>query len=491
MFLGVDLGTSSIKFVLLDDKQNIIAQTSQPLSVSQPQPLWSEQHPDEWRKALHQGIFELKALKKKEFSAIKAIGLSGQQHGAVLLNSAGHILRPAMLWNDGRAFKECELLANRVPHHTEILGNRIMPGFTAPKVVWVAQHEPDIFKQIFKILLPKDYLRFVLTGEYATDVSDAAGTAWLNVQLRTWSNEMLTASHLTEKNMPALFEGSDITGKVSKCIAAEWGISPDTLVVGGGGDNPAGAISVNVIQPGSAFLSLGTSGVYFVSSQHYRANPSDGLHTFCHCLPHYWHTMSVHLSAASSLTWLAGILNEPNIEKLIAEVEYSATQKNNVIFLPYLSGERTPHINSHAQGVFFGMRHNTSRSDLTRAVLEGVAFAFADGQDAIQHAGIEINDVAVVGGGAQSDYWGGILASVLRRPLIYRRHRDVGAALGAARLAWLALNPCAPEKAFSTPPIEKSIQPDSSQSDYYGEKRQLFRKLYQQVKDLFHHEKIF
>jgi xylulokinase len=491
MFLGIDLGTSSIKFVLLDEKQNIIAQTSQSLSVSQPRPLWSEQDPHEWRKALHRGVFELKSLKNKEFSAIKAIGLSGQQHGAVLLNSAGGILRPAMLWNDGRAFKECELLANRVPHHTEVIGNRIMPGFTAPKVVWVAQHEPDIFKQIFKIVLPKDYLRFVLTGEYATDVSDAAGTAWLNVRSRAWSNEMLAASHVTEKNMPVLFEGSDITGKVSKYISDEWGISSDTVVVGGGGDNPSGAISMNVIKPGSAFLSLGTSGVYFVSSRHYRANPSDGLHTFCHCLPHYWHTMSVHLSAASSLIWLSGILNEPNVEKLIAEVECSAAQKNNVIFLPYLSGERTPHINVHAQGVLFGMRHSTSRSDLTRAVLEGVAFAFADGQDAIQNAGIDINDVAVVGGGAQSDYWGGILASVLQRPLIYRHNRDVGAALGAAKLAWLALHPCDPEKAFSTPAVEKIIQPDPAQSDYYVEKRQLFRKLYQRVEDLFHYEKIF
>lgn len=485
MYLGIDLGTSSIKFVLLDEKQNIVAQTSQSLTVSQPQPLWSEQDPHEWQQALHRGIFELKKINNKEFSTLKAIGLSGQQHGAVLLNSAGKVLRPAMLWNDGRAFQECDTLAKRVPNYLDILGNRIMPGFTAPKVEWVAQHEPDIFKQIHKIVLPKDYLRFVMTNEFATDVSDASGTAWLNINSRRWSDEMLSATHLTEKNMPALFEGSEITGKIAPAIAAEWGISPDVVVAGGGGDNPAGAISVNVIQSGSAFLSLGTSGVYFVSSRQYRANPADGLHTFCHCLPNYWHYMSVHLSAASSLTWLADILKETNIEKLIQEVESNPVQKNNVIFLPYLSGERTPHINSHAQAVFFGMRHSTTRADLTRAVLEGVAFAFADGQDAIQNAGVQINDVAVVGGGAKSEYWGSILASVLQRPLVYRQHRDVGAALGAARLALLAVNPSDPEKAFELPPIENIVQPKRELQDYYLEKREVFRKLYQQTKELF------
>lgn len=485
MYLGIDLGTSSIKCVLLDEEQNVVGQSSEVLTVSQPKLLWSEQNPAEWWQATCRAVHTLKNQHQKLFSNLKAIGLSGQQHGAILLDGQNRTLRPAMLWNDGRAFLECEILAERVPHYSRIIGSRLMSGFTAPKVEWVARNEPEIFKQIAKILLPKDYLRFKITNEFASDLSDASGTAWLNISKRNWSNEMLAASHLTSAHMPKLFEGSEITGTVSAAVAAEWGVSTNTVVVGGGGDNPAAAISMNVIQPGSAFLSIGTSGVYFVSSDAYQSNPQDGVHTFCHCLPKRWHHMSVHLSAASCLTWLANILNESDVSKLSLEAEAQSSLNHSVMFLPYLSGERTPHINPHAQGVLFGMTHTTSRADFTRAVMEGVGFAFADGQDAILKAGVEIKDVSVVGGGAQSYFWGSILASILNKPLIYRSNRDVGAALGAARLAWIAINPNAFEKAFVTQPIERIIEPDMKWVDHYQEKHLKFKKLYQNVKELF------
>jgi len=485
MFLGIDLGTSSVKFVLLDDEQNVVAQHSQPLSISQPKPLWSEQHPHDWWQATHDGMRALKAQHTSAFGKLTAIGLSGQQHGATLLDANNNVLRPAILWNDGRSFAECEEIAAQIPHYTSIVGNRMMAGFTAPKIRWVAKNEPDVFKKLAKILLPKDYLRLKMTGEFATDVSDASGTGWLNPKMRDWSDEMLAACQLTRAHMPNLFEGSEITGTISASLAAEWGIPHNTVLVGGGGDNPAGAISVNVIEPGSAFLSLGTSGVYFVSNNTYQANPSDGLHTFCHCLPDHWHHMSVHLSAANCLSWLSSVVHESNLNLLLAEAETNSNPEQSIIFLPYLSGERTPHNNPHAKAVFFGMTNATQRADLTRAVLEGVAFAFADGQDAMLNAGIEISSVSVVGGGAQSYYWGTILAAVLQRPLIYRTSRDVGAALGAARLAWLAINKSDPRQAFNTPPIEKIIEPDKNLSAYYCEKLNTFRALYQRTKDLF------
>jgi xylulokinase len=484
MYLGIDLGTSSVKAILLDEAHHLIGQNSQPLTVSQPRPLWSEQNPEEWWHATATAILSLKAAYPTEFSALKAIGLSGQQHGATLLGKNHKVLRPAMLWNDGRAMEQCKTLTSRVSNYADLIGSRVMPGFTSPKVLWVAEHEPAVFKKIAKILLPKDYLRLKMTGEYATDLSDASGTAWVDVNKREWSDKLLAACELNQDHMPALFEGSDITGTVSASIAKAWGISPNTVLAGGGGDNPAGAMSVNVIKSGSAFLSLGTSGVYFVASNKFQANPSGGLHSFCHCIPNHWHHMSVHLSAASCLSWLASNLNTP-AETLLAEAEHQSSQHCSVVFLPYLSGERTPHGNPYAKGVFFGMTHTTTRADLTRAVLEGVAFAFADGQDSMLQAGVEINDVSVVGGGAKSLYWGKILASALSRPLIYRNNREVGAALGAARLAWLAANPSDPDTAFATPAIETVIESDPNLADSLAKKREVFKKLYDRLEDVF------
>lgn len=497
MYLGIDLGTSSVKLVLMNEAQEIIAQDTQTLTVSQPQPLWSEQNPEDWWNATCNSVAILKKDYPQQFAAIKAIGLSGQQHGATLLDQYDAVLRPAILWNDGRSMAQCQQLEMQVPNYAEIVGNRIMPGFTAPKILWVKQHEPEIFAKIAKVLLPKDYLRLKITGVYASDLSDSAGTCWLNVRERKWSEKMLAATGLTEKHMPALFEGSEITGSVSKEIAHAWGVAENMVVVGGGGDNAASAISVNVIKPGSAFLSLGTSGVYFVAANQYNANPQDGIHTFCHCLPKLWHHMAVHLSAANCVTWLADILNT-STQELLNEIEGRGERRSlcsaratagrpydNLIFLPYLSGERTPHNDPYAKGVFFGLTHMTTRSNLLQAVLEGVAFAFADGQDAMLQAGITINEISVVGGGARSFYWGNILAAALNRPLIYRADREVGGALGAARLAWLGINKADPQTAFTSPVIEKIIEPDKDLVTMYQEKRQIFNKIYRSLKPLF------
>lgn len=482
MYLGIDLGTSGVKLVLINDQQETIGQSTAKLTVSQPHPLWSEQNPEDWWQATCFAVNELKKTHAKEFSAIKAIGLSGQQHGATMLDAQGNVLRPAILWNDGRAAKECEFFSEKIPNYTQIIGAKMMPGFTAPKIMWVKQHEPDIYHRIAKVVLPKDYLRFKMTNEFATDMSDASGTGWLDIEKRTWSHEMLNASGFSTTHMPQLFEGSAVTSTLSKEIAEAWGLMQTTKVVGGGGDNPAAAMSINVIEEGSAFLSLGTSGVYFVASDTYKTNHQNGLHSFCHCLPNRWHYMTVHLSAASCLSWFAKSMQISEME-LLKEAENAKESVETLLFLPYLSGERSPHNNPHARGVFFGLSHQTSRAHMTRAILEGVAFAFADGQDAMINAGVDIQKVFVVGGGAQSLFWGKILASVLNRPLIYSKNREVGAAVGAARLAWYSLNPS--QTLNFTSEIEAIVEPDSSLVTQYQIQRKKFQALYSRLEDFF------
>ncbi len=479
MYLGIDLGTSSVKVVILDAAMQLVAQASQPLTVSRPQPLWSEQDPDAWWQATNAAMAELDVNLLQQ---VKGIGLSGQQHGAVLLGKKGNVLRPAILWNDGRSGPQCDLLLKRVPQAHEITGNLIMPGFTAPKILWVQAHEPEIAAQIDKVLLPKDYLRYCMSGDFASDLSDSSGTSWLKIAKRAWSSEMLAACELTEANMPKLYEGNEVTGVVTPDIAKQWGIPADTPIAGGAGDNAAGAISVNVIQPGRALLSLGTSGVYFVSSDSFNSNPQGGVHNFTHCLPGLWHEMNCHLSAASCLDWYAKQANS-SVSDLLAQVE-NDNHLSPIIFLPYLSGERSPLNNPYACGMFFGLRDTTSQADMMRAVLEGVAFNFANGQDQLLKAGVTIGDVSVVGGGARSLYWGKILATALQRPLSYRVNREVGAAIGAARLAYLAVTKADPHTAFVDDAVEMTIDPVAEWQQAYAEKQKLFNALYANTQDL-------
>jgi xylulokinase len=481
MYLGIDLGTSSVKVIIIDDNDTLIAQASAELTVSIPKPMWSEQAPQDWWQATKNAMAELKKNHAKALLGVKAIGLSGQMHGATLLDTNHDIIRPAILWNDGRSQQQCLELEQLVPNSRTITGNIAMPGFTAPKLLWIAQNEPELFARVGKVLLPKDYLRFLMTGDFASDMSDSAGTLWLDVESRKWSNKMLAATGLNESHMPKLYEGSEVTGLLSAEVAANWGMK-QVPVAAGAGDNAAGAVGIGVINPNEAFLSLGTSGVYFVANESYLPNADSAVHTFCHCIANTWHQMSVILSAASCLSWVTKLTGAVNEQSLLDEVALEDFTKPCVVtFLPYLSGERTPHNNPDAQGVFFGLGHNTSRAVLGRAVLEGVAFAFADGQQVLFDAGTKIEQVSVIGGGARSELWGKILASVLNQPLIYREGSEVGPAFGAARLARMAVTCELPATVCLPGKIKHIIEADSAMAAIYRVQYQKYQDLYQCV----------
>lgn len=348
MYIGIDLGTSGVKVILLDDNDVIIASQTEALTVSRPKDLWSEQNAQDWWEATNTAI--LKLQQQSDLTKVKAIGLSGQMHGATLLDKEGELLRPAILWNDGRCFEECLQLETLVPNSRDITGNIMMPGFTAPKLKWVANYEPEIFSKIDKVLLPKDYLRYKMSGDFASDMSDSAGTMWLDVAKRDWCDELLEATGLTRDHMPTLYEGCEVTGMLSNELAQRWNM-PCVPIVAGAGDNAAGAVGVGIIEPGQAMLSLGTSGVYFAVSDGFLSNPESALHSFCHALPNTWHSMSVILSAASCLDWVAKLTGQADVGVMLEDVQANADVDSKVIFLPYLSGERTPHNDPNAKGV--------------------------------------------------------------------------------------------------------------------------------------------
>ncbi|MEZ3501522.1 xylulokinase [Pantoea sp. KPR_PJ] len=478
MYIGIDLGTSGVKVALLDGQGGVVAVTSAPLQVSRPRARWSEQDPESWWQATDQAMQAL--AQQQPLSEVKAIGLSGQMHGATLLDSEHRVLRPAILWNDGRSGEQCRELERRVPASRQITGNLMMPGFTAPKLLWVQQHEPEIFQQVAKVLLPKDYLRWRLSGDFASDMSDAAGTMWLDVARRDWSDDMLSACDLTRDQMPSLFEGNAITGSLSDEIAARWGMQPVPLVAGGG-DNAAGAVGVGMTEPGQGMLSLGTSGVYFVVSDGYLSNPQRAVHSFCHALPQRWHLMSVILSAAACLDWAAELTGCADVPQLLAEAERAESNTPPLWFLPYLSGERTPHNNPQATGVFFGLTHQHRRPELARAVLEGVGYALAQGMDAVHECGVTPSSIMLIGGGARSALWRQMLADISGQTLDYCQGGDVGPALGAARLAQLAIDPQATMPALTR--VQRH-QPERARYQHYQPLRETFTRLYTQLAPL-------
>ncbi|MFA9488058.1 MULTISPECIES: xylulokinase [unclassified Mannheimia] len=481
MYIGIDLGTSGVKVVLLDENQHIIAITQKSLPISRPKPLWSEQNPQDWWNATNEAMLEL--AHQQDLSGVKAIGLTGQMHGATLLNNADNVLSPAILWNDGRSFAECEELEQLVPNSREITGNLMMPGFTAPKLRWVDKHQPDIAEKVSKVLLPKDYLRLVMSGEYASDMSDASGTMWLDVGKRDWNKSLLNACGLDIENMPKLFEGNQITSYLRPTLAEQWKMK-SVPIVAGGGDNAAGAIGIGLYQTGQAMLSLGTSGVYFVVSDKFHANPQKAVHSFCHALPDRWHLMSVILSAASSVDWAVKSLGVKDVPTLFQQVEENQTA-SDAIFLPYLSGERTPHNDPYAKGVFWGLSHNDNQATMAKAVIEGVSFALAEGIDVLHETGVKAENIALIGGGAKSAYWRQLLADISGKTFEYRTGGDVGPALGAAKLAQIALNPNQDIATFCQPlPLEQVYQPNPVRYAEYQEKRQKFAEIYQRLKGL-------
>lgn len=481
MFLGIDIGTSAVKTVLLGVNGRIVGQASCALRISRPQPLWSEQEPEDWWRATIDAVRQLPATL---CAAVRAVGLSGQMHGATVLDARGQVLRPAILWNDGRAFAECDELEAAEPRSRQITGNIAMPGFTAPKLLWLRRHEPEVFHRIARVLLPKDYVRWRLTGEYLSDLSDSSGTLWLDVGARCWSSPMLSACGLGLAHMPGLVEGSEPAGQVRSGAAEELGI-PLVPVAGGGGDNAAGAVGAGVVAHGQALLSLGTSGVLFVANDRFLPNPDGAVHAFCHALPRRWHQMAVLLSAASCLDWVARLTGFASVPAALAAAAQGGARGAAPLFLPYLSGERTPHNDPHARGVFFGLDHDTDGAALVRAVLEGVALAFRDGLDALVDAGTSISELSVVGGGARSEHWAELLSCALERTLVIRDAADVGPALGAARLAALAVRQASEQELCFPPAVARIIDPDPVEVRRLRERSERFRSLYRALRDQF------
>jgi len=475
--IGLDLGTSSAKAVVVDDAGAIQAQATAPLAISRPQPLWSEQDPQDWIVATRAAIRALpEALRRRT----RAIGLSGQMHGATLLDAADTPLRPAILWNDGRSGRECRELETAAPDLVAITGNRAMPGFTAPKLVWVRVNEPAVFAATRRVLLPKDYVRLWLTGEAVSDMSDSAGTLWLNVGRRDWSDTLLAATGLTRDHMPRLVEGSAVSGVLRKPVAQALGL-PQVTVAGGAGDNAASAVGIGALAPGQAFVSVGTSGVIFIADDAFQPDPGRGVHTFCHALPGTWHRMSVTLSAASAIDSVARLAGFSSTAEAVSDL--GEGRSDDPLFTPWLSGERTPHNDPSASGVFVGLTHATTRKALVRSALEGVAFALADGFEALGSPQVEA--LTVVGGGTRIAGLGPLLAAALGRRLVYRDGGETAAALGAARLAWMSLAGEVPETLPQPGPVLHEVTPEDDLAARLAPRRAIWRGLYPALSQTF------
>jgi xylulokinase len=477
-FLGLDIGTSAVKAVLVDERQRVVAEASAPLVSHEPRPGWSEQDPETWWDATETVAGALRRHAPAQFRDIAAIGLSGQMHSALLLNRDGKPIRPAILWNDGRAVAECAELTGAVPHLADIAGVLAMPGFTAPKLLWLKKHEPDDFARFDKVLLAKDYVRLKLTGTIATDMSDAAGTLLLNEMERAWYGPGVAVSGLSQDQLPQLLEGPAISGTLLPSIQSAWGINCAVPVAAGAGDVAAGAIGIGAIEDGDSFISLGTSAQYFVTRSRYEPKPETLIHAFAHALPERWFEMAAMLNGAGTLDWIARMLGEAKIGELLQRVEARFRGPSPVIFLPYLSGERTPHNDPDARGGFFGLEASTDRLDLVQAVLDGGAFSFMDAQLALGAAGRSAAPVAAIGGGARSRFWLRLIASALGVPVLASAGADKGPAFGAARLARMALTGEPAATVCAKPETVEEIAPDPRLHDAYAERFVTYRRLY-------------
>ncbi len=480
MYLGLDLGTSGVKALLIGDDQEIVGAGQGSLDVSRPHHGWSEQEPADWIRACEEALAELRTAHPREFAAAKGIGLSGQMHGATLLDAGDRVLRPCILWNDTRSHAEAAAL-DADPRFRKITGNIVFPGFTAPKLVWVRNNEPAIFARVKKVLLPKDFLRLWLTGEHISEMSDSAGTAWLDVGNRRWSPELLAATDLGEEAMPSLVEGTGKAGGLRAELASQWGMAAGIPVAGGAGDNAASACGMGTVREGHAFVSLGTSGVLFAANAAYLPNPTSAVHTFCHALPDTWHQMGVILSATDSLNWLSDITGK-DAAGLTGELGEDLKAPGGVTFLPYLSGERTPYNDSAIRGAFVGLEHESGRAALTQAVLEGVAFAFRDSLEALKTAGTTLDRVTAIGGGSRSRYWLKAIATALGIPVDIPADGDFGAAFGAARLGLIAATGADPLAVCTAPETEATVEPDAGLGAAFAEAYGRYKALYPAIR---------
>jgi xylulokinase len=482
-FLGIDIGTSGVKALLIDEAGRALGEASAPaVEPVRPQPGWSEQNPTDWWTATLNAVDRLKENHAAQLAAVKGIGLSGHMHGATLLGENDDVLRPCILWNDGRSAAECLEMEAALPALRGIAGNIAMPGFTAPKIAWVRKHEPDIYSRIRKVLLPKAYVRLLLTGEHVEDMSDAAGTLWLDVQKRDWSDALLGVTGLTRDHMPRLVEGSAVSAQLKPDLMSRWGMSGTVVVAGGAGDNAASACGIGAIRPGEGFVSLGTSGVLFVSNEKFSPNTEGAVHAFCHAIPDTWHQMGVILSATDSLNWLSRITGKKQAE-LSGEAEAQFKGPGEAIFLPYLSGERTPHNNAGARGSFVGLSQSTDTAQLAQAVMEGVTFAMRDCQRVLADAGTSINRLLAVGGGSKSALWLKMLATNLDMEIALPEDGDFGGALGAARLGLCAATGASPAEVMTMPPVKTTIAPDEKLSGAYSDQYARYRALYPAIEE--------
>ena len=479
MFLGIDIGTSEVKALLLTEAHEVIGTAGSALTVSRPQAGHSEQNPHDWWLATQQALAQLRQSYPEAYAQVSGLGLSGQMHGAVLLDAQDQVLRPAILWNDTRCATECLEMMAEMPGLPSLAGSLAMPGFTAPKLRWVARHEPGVFARIAKVLLPKDYVRLMLTGDYVTDMSDASGTLWLDVEKRVWSDELLALTQLTQQHMPRLVEGSEAGGQLKKEVAQQLGLAPGLVVAGGAGDNAASAVGMGAMDSGQGFLSLGTSGVLFVVTPSFQPNAASATHAFCHALPHRWHQMSVMLSAASALQWVTGLLGASS-EGVLAEkaAALSLSQRQSApLFLPYLAGERTPHNDANVRGSFHGLSFDTDAANLAYSVMEGVTFGLRDGLMALKAAGSSVQRLSLVGGGARSTFWAQQLASALDIEIVTHGSSIVGGALGAARLGWLATGAAAADVCLC-PAVEATFRPEPQEQALLLARYDRFKQLY-------------
>ncbi|MEO6014631.1 MAG: xylulokinase [Devosia sp.] len=482
-YLGIDIGTSGVKAILIDRAGKSLGEaTAKAVEPVRPHPGWSEQNPTDWWVACQAALDALSKAHPAEMAAVKGIGLSGHMHGAVLLGKGDEILRPCILWNDGRSAAECKEMEAALPKLRDLAGNIAMPGFTAPKIAWVRKHEPEIYAKIAKVVLPKAYVRLLLSGEHIEDMSDAAGTLWLDVGKRDWSDELLAVTGLNRSHMPSLVEGSAPGGTLKPELAARWGMSGKVVVAGGAGDNAAAACGIGAIRPGEGFVSLGTSGVLFVSNDKFRPNTAGAVHAFCHAVPNTWHQMGVILSATDSLNWLSHITGKSQAD-LSGAAEAGFTGPGEEIFLPYLSGERTPHNNAGARGSFVGLSHLSDQAKLAQAVMEGVAFAFRDSQRVLAAAGTSFGRILAVGGGSKSALWLKLIATNLDTEIAVPEDGDFGGALGAARLGLCAAENADPASVMTMPGIKRIIKPDASLRDAYTNQYARYRALYPAIEE--------
>ncbi len=485
-YLGIDLGTTALKCIITDHNQRVAGVSEVRLAIARPRPQWSEQAPLEWWASLQKACKTLRTEHRGAWARIAAIGLSGQMHGAVLLDGAGRVLRPAILWNDGRSVAEARHLNATLPGIGQLAGVRAMAGFTAPKILWLKEHEPEVFKRIAMLLAPKDFLRFQMSGDFITDPCDASAMLLFDVGRRQWSKDLAEAVGLSLGKLPKVSEGPEASSHLSKHAAKLLGLRAGLAIATGSGDAAASAIGIGAIHEGDGFISLGTSAQYFVTSRDYRPRPEQMIHALCHGLPDLWYQVAALLNGASPLTWLGNLLPSGTVQSLLQRTQRRYRGIGNILFLPYLNGERTPHDDPLARAAFHGLQAGTTQEDLALAVLEGVALSLADCQDVLAQSGTRVSELLVVGGGTRSTFWMQMLANALNRPITISKGSEVGAAFGAARLARLAVTGESLAAVCGKPKALLRLEPEQKLSKAYAERLGDFRALYHALKGIQH-----